>query len=174
MTTRGKIILTILVLVVVGFGVYRRWDKIAPQSKPQNVSVDVAKVREEIARAKAVPVDIPLLAGTNVATLVERSGIPAVSGVSDYKKEMKDGKPVVGFPINVWPGWAPIIMANAGMVLASSIAFFTLATSTETFCGLLWGAILSHQRYIPKPTTARTMIVKTIFPRVVIRLRGLG
>jgi NitT/TauT family transport system substrate-binding protein len=115
MTTRGKIILTILLLAVVGFGVYRWWDKIAPTSKPQNVSVDVAKVKEEIARAKVPPVDIPLLAGTNAATLVERSGIPAVSGVSDYKKEMKDGKLVVEFPINVWPGWAPIIMANAGM-----------------------------------------------------------
>jgi NitT/TauT family transport system substrate-binding protein len=115
MTTRGKIVLTIVLLAVVGFGVYRWWDKIAPVSKPQNVSVDVAKVKEEIARAKAVPADIPLLAGTNAATLVERSGIPAVTGVSDYKKETKDGKPVVEFPINVWPGWAPIIMANAGM-----------------------------------------------------------
>jgi hypothetical protein len=87
MTTRGKIVLTILLLAVVGFGVYRWWDKIAPQSKPQNVSVDVAKVKERSPRPKPCPVDIPLLAGTNAATLVERSGIPAVSGVSDYKKE---------------------------------------------------------------------------------------
>jgi NitT/TauT family transport system substrate-binding protein len=115
MTTRGKIVLTIIVLAVVGFGMYRWWDKIAPQSKPQNVSVDVAKVKADLAKNKEVPADIPLLAGTNVATLVERSGIPAVSGVSDYKKETKDGKPVIEFPINVWPGWAPIIMANAGM-----------------------------------------------------------
>ncbi len=115
MTTRGKIVLTIIVLAVVGFGMYRWWDKIAPQSKPQNVSVDVAKVKKAIDEAKTVPADIPLLAGTNAATLVERSGIPAVSGVSDYKKETKDGKPIVEFPINVWPGWAPIIMANGGM-----------------------------------------------------------
>ena len=115
MTTRGKIILTILLLAVVGFGVYRWWDKIAPQSKPQNVSIDVAKVKKAMEDAKTVPTDIPLLAGTNVATLVQRSGIPAVSGVSDYKKEMKDGKLVVEFPINVWPGWAPIIMANSGL-----------------------------------------------------------
>src|SRR5215813_10205531 len=115
MTTRGKIVLTILLLGVVGFGVYRWWDKIAPQSKPQNQSVDVAKVKQEIEKAKAAPVDIPLMIGTNVATLVERSGIPAVSGVSDYTKSMKDGKPVVEFPINVWPGWAPIIVANQGM-----------------------------------------------------------
>jgi NitT/TauT family transport system substrate-binding protein len=115
MTTKGKIVLTILLLGVVGFGVFRWWDKIAPQSRPQNQSVDVVKVKEELARSKEVPADIPLLAGTNAATLVERSGIPAVSGVSDYAKPMKDGKPVVEFPINVWPGWAPIIMANAGL-----------------------------------------------------------
>ena len=115
MTTRGKIVLTIVILAVVGFGIYRWWDKIAPQSRPQNISVDVNRVKKEIADARTVPADIPLLAGTNVATLVERSGIPAVSGVSDYKKELKDGKQVVEFPINVWPGWAPIIMANAGM-----------------------------------------------------------
>lgn len=115
MTTRGKIVLTILLLGVVGFGVYRWWDKIAPASKPQNQSVDVARVKEELAKSKEVPADIPLLAGTNVATLVERSSIPAVTGVSDYSKATKDGKPIVEFPINVWPGWAPIIMANAGL-----------------------------------------------------------
>jgi outer membrane protein OmpA-like peptidoglycan-associated protein len=38
-----------------------------------------------------------------------------VSGVSDYVKPTKDGKLVVEFPINVWPGWAPIIVANRGM-----------------------------------------------------------
>jgi len=115
MTTRGKIVLTILLLGVVGFGVFRWWDKLAPQTKPQNQSVDVVKVKEELARSKEVPADIPLLAGTNAATLVERSGIPAVTGVSDYAKATKDGKPIVEFPINVWPGWTPIIMANAGL-----------------------------------------------------------
>jgi NitT/TauT family transport system substrate-binding protein len=115
MTTRGKIILTILLLAVVGFGVYRWWDKIAPQTKPQNQSVDVVKLKQQLDEGKKAPADIPLLIGTNAATLVERSGIPAVTGVSDYAKAMKDGKPVVEFPINVWPGWAPIIVANAGM-----------------------------------------------------------
>ena len=98
--TDGKIILTILLLAVVGFGVYRWWDKIAPQSRPQNQSIDVARVKQEIERAKATPTDIPLLAGTNAATLVERSGIPAVTGISDYTKSTKDGKFVVQFPIN--------------------------------------------------------------------------
>ena len=58
MTTRGKIVLTIVLLAVVGFGVYRWWDKIAPQSKPQNVSVDVAKVKDEIAKAEVIQDEI--------------------------------------------------------------------------------------------------------------------
>src|SRR5258708_15967686 len=117
MTTRGKIVITILLLGVVGFGVYRWWDKIAPQTRPQNQSIDVAKVKQDLAneKAKASSADIPLLAGTNAATLVERSGIPSVTGVSDYTKATKDGKLIVEFPINVWPGWAPIIVANAGL-----------------------------------------------------------
>ena len=32
---RGKIVLTIILLAVVGFGVYRWWDKIAPTGKSQ-------------------------------------------------------------------------------------------------------------------------------------------
>lgn len=107
--------MTILLLGVVGFGVFRWWDKIAPQSKSQTRMVNVDEVQRALKEAKAVPADIPLLIGTNPAALVERSGIPAVTGVSDYAKNMKDGKLVVEFPINVWPGWAPIIMANSGM-----------------------------------------------------------
>jgi NitT/TauT family transport system substrate-binding protein len=115
MTTRGKIVLTILLLGVVGFGVYRWWDKIAPQIRPETHTVNVAQVKQELADLKKAPADIPLLIGTNAATMVDRSGIPAVTGVSDYAKPMKDGKPIVEFPINVWPGWAPIIVANAGL-----------------------------------------------------------
>jgi NitT/TauT family transport system substrate-binding protein len=115
MTTRGKLVITVLFLAVVGFGVYRWWDKIAPSSKPTVRSLNMDEVRKELKAVKETPQDIPLLIGTNTASLVERSGIPAVTGVSDYAKSTKDGKPVVEFPINVWPGWAPIIVANAGM-----------------------------------------------------------
>src|SRR5712675_1377564 len=124
MTTRGKILLTIILLGVVGFGVYRWWDKIAPQSRPQNQSIDVAKVKQQMEDLKKTPTDIPLLIGTNAATLVERSGIPAVTATSDYSKGAKDGKLIVQFPINVWPGWAPIILANAGMEPSDQSVFF--------------------------------------------------
>jgi NitT/TauT family transport system substrate-binding protein len=116
MTTRGKIVLTILVLGIVGFGMYRWWDKIAPKAQSDRVSLNIDEVKKAVQAAKTPPnADVPLLAGTNVASLIERSGIPAVTGVSDYSKTEKNGKPVIEFPINVWPGWAPIIVANAGL-----------------------------------------------------------
>jgi NitT/TauT family transport system substrate-binding protein len=124
MTVRGKIVLTILILGVVGFGIYRWWDKIAPQSKPQNQSINIQQVKQDIEKQKTAPADIPLLIGTNAATLVDRSAIPAVSGVSDYAKPMKDGKLIIEFPINVWPGWAPIIVANAGLEPNDQSVFF--------------------------------------------------
>jgi NitT/TauT family transport system substrate-binding protein len=115
MTTKGKIVLTLLILGVVGFGVYRWWDKVAPRGKPQSQSVNIDEVKKLVQAAHEVPADLPLLIGTNTATLVERAAIPAVTGVSDYRKETQNGKLVVQFPINIWPGWAPIIMANGGM-----------------------------------------------------------
>lgn len=124
MTARGKIVLTILLLAVVGFGVWRWWDKIAPRTAPQVTSVNVDEVRKAVQAARETPQDIPLMIGTNQASLVERSAIPSVTGVSDYSKNMKDGKMVVEFPINVWPGWAPIIMANNGMEPNEESVFF--------------------------------------------------
>lgn len=125
MTTRGKIILTILLLGIVGFGVYRWQDQLFPKSRPQNLSINVDEVKKLVqASTHVAPDSIPLLAGTNVATLVERSGIPAVTGAADYSKETKDGKLIVQFPINVWPGWAPIIVANAGLEPSDQSVFF--------------------------------------------------
>src|SRR3954454_10405257 len=119
MTGRGKFVVTILILAVVGFGVYRWWDKIAPKGVSSNPSVDTAAVKKALDASKPAPaaVDVTskLLAGTNAVSLVDGSSIPPVSGVSDYDKPMKDGKLIVEFPINVWPGWTPIIVANGGM-----------------------------------------------------------
>ena len=95
MTARGKIVLTVLILAVAGFGAWRWWDKIAPKSKSEVRSINVAEVRKAVQEARETPADIPLLIGTNVATLVDRSAIPAVTGVSDYVKNTKDGKIVV-------------------------------------------------------------------------------
>jgi NitT/TauT family transport system substrate-binding protein len=114
MTTRGKIVLTLLILGVVGFGSYRWWDKIAPAPRSSNVSINPQEVQKALAQPQADVVSL-LLAGTNEVSLIGESAIPPVTGVSDYVRPMKDGKMVVQFPINIWPGWAPIIMANGGL-----------------------------------------------------------
>jgi len=121
MTARGKIVLTLILLAIVGGGVYRWWDKIAPASPNQHVSVNPQSVKDDLAAQAAAAAkataDVAgkLLAGDKAVSLVDGSAIPPVSGVSDYDKPMKDGKLIVQFPINVWPGWAPIIVANNGL-----------------------------------------------------------
>jgi hypothetical protein len=128
MTTRGKIVLTVLILGVVGFGVYRWWDKVAPQGRPNVQSVNPQDVQRAVAASQqqqpAPDVIGRLLKGTNAASLVDGSAIPPVSGVSDYAKPMRNGKLVVQFPINIWPGWAPIISANNGMTPNEESLFF--------------------------------------------------
>lgn len=137
MTGRGKFVVTIAILAVVGFGIYRWWDQIAPTGRPTNQSVNPQEVKKALDAAKAAtaPAGQPaaasaadvakqLLAGDKAVSLVDGSAIPPVSGVSDYDKPMKDGKLVVQFPINVWPGWAPIIMANRGMAANEESIFY--------------------------------------------------
>ena len=132
MTARGKIILTLLILGVVGFGVYRWWDKIAPAGKSHTVSIDTDQVKKDLAaNTTAKPADAPasdvankLLAGDKAVSLVDGSAIPPVTGVSDYDKPMQNGKLVVQFPINIWPGWAPIIVANGGLEPNDNSVFY--------------------------------------------------
>ena len=123
MTSRGKFVLTVLFLGFVGFGVYRWWDKLAPSAPAGSGSVSAKQVKDELAKNEA-SVTSKLLAGDKSVSLVDGSAIPAVAGVSDYDKGMKDGKFIVQFPINVWPGWAPIIAANNGMEPNEGSVFF--------------------------------------------------
>lgn len=127
MTARGKAVLTILILGLVGFGAYRWWDQIAPKAKPITPSIDPQAVQQALKNQQqqnqaATPpaaggedVTSKLLAGDAAVSLVDSSKIPPVKGVSDYDTQEKNGKLVVQFPINVWPGWAPIITANQGL-----------------------------------------------------------
>jgi NitT/TauT family transport system substrate-binding protein len=121
MTSRGKFVLTLLILGVVAFGVFRWWDKIAPTSTDSH-SVDPTQFKEKMSNQAAV--ESKLLAGDKAVSLVDGSAIPPVTGVANYDKTMKDGKLVVQFPINVWPGWAPIISANNGTEPNDQSVFF--------------------------------------------------
>lgn len=118
-TLKGKIVIALAVVAAIGIGCYRWWDKIAPAPK-QDVQATAAQLKEKMADAGkkvASTADVvgKLLAGTNAVKFSDSAAIPAVQGVSAYKLEKKNGKPVVKFTINIWPGWAGIIVANNGM-----------------------------------------------------------
>ena len=57
MTARGKLVLTVLLLAVVGFGVYRWWDKLAPVGRPVTPSVNPQEVKKAVDHWKAKGLD---------------------------------------------------------------------------------------------------------------------
>src|SRR5437870_4383667 len=124
MTARGRFVFTLLILGVVGVGVDRWWDKLGPKPVSTAPSINPTEAKKAMEAAQPKP-DVmgKLLAGGKEVSLIGESAIPQVAGVSDYDKPMKDGKLVVQFPINVWPGWAPIIVANGGMAPSDASVF---------------------------------------------------
>lgn len=135
MTMKAKLLVALIVLSVVGVGVWRFWDKIAPAPKSNIPSLNVkdmnAKLNEMNTPKQGVAVNpiknvfSKLLAGTNAPAIIDaNSKIPDIQGISGYEKAKYNGKMLVRFPINVWPGWAPIIMANGGMAPNAESLFF--------------------------------------------------
>ena len=121
MTTKGKFLITIIILAILGVGVFRWKDQLFPDpSKQQSGTASVAPeqpaakpIDDKVGNAQAII--SKLLAADREAKAVGSSAIPPVKGVSNYKLEQFNGKPLIVFPINVWPGWAPIIVANNGL-----------------------------------------------------------
>jgi len=112
MTAKGKFLITIIVLGLLGFGIFRWKDQLFPA--PGGAQAPGAKpVTEKIGDMQAII--SKLLAADREAQAVGAAAIPPVKGVSAYKLDQFNGKPLVIFPINVWPGWAPIIVANNGL-----------------------------------------------------------
>lgn len=61
-----------------------------------------------------------LITTVDTYTYVPSEKLPPVEGASDYKWEDN----TVVFPINLWIGWAPIIMANGGLEPNENSVFF--------------------------------------------------
>ena len=100
----------------------RRDGKLKPFRRSAGLQTSPGRPKDRASRRVANPAsragqDITkkLLAGDKAANIVGESTIPPVAGTSDYDKTLKNGKMVIQFPINIWPGWAPIIAANHGM-----------------------------------------------------------
>ena len=104
MTTRGKIVLTILVLAVAGLGVWKWWDKLAqtPRTRAQNE----ARSAEE----KSAPAEL-------VDTQTE---VPPLAAPAIYQP--KDN--IVDVELSEYAGYAGMIAANGGLEPSDNSIFF--------------------------------------------------
>src|SRR6516165_5586140 len=90
----------VVVVALIGFAIYRS-DIFAPKAKSTPKEMDI-----HVEDPKAVTTkDI------KEVTYVPAQRLPEVKGTAAYKK--MEGR-TVRFAINVWAGWAPIILANEG------------------------------------------------------------
>ena len=89
MTGRGKFVITIVILAVVGFGIYRWWDQIAPTGRPTNQSVNPQEVKKALDAAKAATAP---------------AGQPAAASAADVAKQLLAGDKAVGTALPVGTG----------------------------------------------------------------------
>src|SRR6476619_1759711 len=98
-------VLALVVLGLVAFAVYRS-DLLAPKAKNAGGgAVDPKELEAKAEDPKGSPVT-----PTKEYTFKPAERLPEVKGTSDYK--FPDN--TVRFAINVWAGWAPIVLANDG------------------------------------------------------------
>src|SRR5687768_15632538 len=103
MTTRGKIVLTILILGVVGFAVWKWWDKLAAQSSSNRTTTTGAE-------EKSAPAEL-------VETQTE---VPPLAAPAAYQP--KDN--IVDIELSEYAGYAGLIVANAGLEPNENSHFF--------------------------------------------------
>jgi NitT/TauT family transport system substrate-binding protein len=110
------IVLAVIVLGLVGFALWRM-DILAPKGKDKtgdNIDPDELKKIKKTGGATAGAEAPDDKAPTTVKEykFVSAAKLPPVKGVKNYQP-MKNN--TVRFALNVWAGWAPIILANNGL-----------------------------------------------------------
>jgi NitT/TauT family transport system substrate-binding protein len=99
-------VLALVVLGLIGFAAYRS-EILFPKAKNAagGGPIDPGKLNTEAEDPKGTPVTT-----TKEYNFKPAERLPEVKGTSDYKFNDR----VVRFAINVWAGWAPIVLANDG------------------------------------------------------------
>ena len=122
MTPRGKIVLTLLILGLVGFGTWKWWDKLAPKT-PAGASQTATTVTAPGASAKNTPA-APAATSSATATsplLAEtETEVPKLPPGGAYQP--KDN--VVEIELSEYAGYAGIIVANGGLEPSENSEFF--------------------------------------------------
>lgn len=121
MTTRGKIILTLLIIGIVGYGAWRWWDKLAPQAGKKPAVVTKAG-------GVTAPADSPPAASAKDTGAAEMNTqlaetfteIPKLAAPGVY--QAKDN--VVIVELSEYAGYSGLIVANGGLEPNENSTFF--------------------------------------------------
>jgi NitT/TauT family transport system substrate-binding protein len=104
LTPLGKILSVLLILVLIGFGIY-----IVMKRSPG------MRLAPGAGDSGSLETEAPDLTGVTTVKeykYVPADKLPAVKGVSQYRWDPKEK--IVRFSYNVWAGWLPVIAANHG------------------------------------------------------------
>lgn len=108
------ILLVLCVLGLIGFALYKA-GVLAPEGKKDDIAKidadELAKLQAGAAKADAEAPDGNAPTTVKEYNFVPSAKLPPVEGTASYKPLQKG---VVRFAINVWAGWAPIVLANDG------------------------------------------------------------
>lgn len=138
LTGLGKTVVAIVVLGLIGLGVYLMRDTLFPEGAEDagKKEIDLVKAQEGLKgrtgdegkkpdTPDGVKMEAPDLAGITTVqeyTYVPQEKLPQVKGVSNYTWD--EANKVVEFPINMWIGWLPIVAANHGFRPSEESVFF--------------------------------------------------
>ena len=113
MTAKGKIAFTLLFLAVIGFGVWKWWDKLAPKTSAttaQNVAASPAASPDKAASTVIQAAEL-------VETLTETPKLPAASAYQPKNN-------TVDVELSEYAGYAGFIVANGGLAPNENSVFF--------------------------------------------------
>jgi NitT/TauT family transport system substrate-binding protein len=122
MTTRGKIVLTLLILGIVGYGAFRWWDKLAPQlaKTPGVATPGPGSPTAGTPPATAASASAPKLADLSAQLAETQTAVPKLAAPGIF--QAKDN--VVVLELSEYAGYAGLIVANGGLEPNETSVFF--------------------------------------------------
>ncbi len=106
------IAVALVVVVLIGFAVYRFRDQVAPPPAPEGGGAAQGKIDpKDVAQPVESAQDAASPTTVKEYSFKPAEKLPPVKGVAAYKPLENN---TVRFALNVWAGWAPIVYANNG------------------------------------------------------------
>ena len=128
LTTMGKIVVALFVLVLLAAGGWFLSDILLPEGTDStSAQLDLDAAKSKLGTVTQDPNAVEAVDLTGITTVQEYAYVPGerlppVQGVSSY--EWDANAKIVKFPINMWIGWLPIVAANHGFAPNEDSIFY--------------------------------------------------